>query len=255
MRVAVVTPYYQEPRAWLERSLASVRAQSHPCEHIVVADGHAQDWIDSAGVRHLKLDRGHADYGNTPRTLGGLMAAAEGFDAIAFLDADNWYDPDHVASCVDQALTTGADFVTTGRRIVREDGSVLPYELNEDASGAHFDTSNFFLLFGAFHSLPRWLLMPTPMTMLGDRYFLKSLRDEGLREARTGRRSVNYLCGWADVYRAVGEEPPPFAKSQLPLQRLGQWLRRLTPQDFEQVYRLSGCRIGADCRIAALVGA
>ena len=96
MRVAVVTPYYKEPRGWIERCIASVAAQTHACDHFLVADGHAQDWIDGAGVRHLRLDRGHGDYGNTPRALGALLAVSEGYDAIAFLDADNWYAPEHV---------------------------------------------------------------------------------------------------------------------------------------------------------------
>jgi cellulose synthase/poly-beta-1,6-N-acetylglucosamine synthase-like glycosyltransferase len=107
MKVAVITPYYKESRAWLERCLDSVAAQSHPCTHIVVADGHPQDWIDERPVRHLRLDRPHADYGDTPRALGGLMAANEGFDAICFLDADNWYGRHHVLSCLRLAQQHG----------------------------------------------------------------------------------------------------------------------------------------------------
>jgi glycosyltransferase involved in cell wall biosynthesis len=243
LKVAVVTPYHAEPRPWIERCIASVAAQTHACEHIVVADGRPQDWIDAAGVRHLRLDRAHADYGNTPRALGGLMAISEGFDAIAFLDADNRYEPGHVASCVAAAHATGADYVTTLRTFVREDGSPMPYEWREDLTGAHVDTSCFFLLFGAFHAVPRWLLMPKPMTIFGDRFFLKSLRDEGLREARTGSRTVDYLCTWADVYRAVGEMPPAFAKQGLPIERLDAWMRRLKPGDLHHVRRLAGCSL------------
>lgn len=245
MNVAVVTPYHAEPRAWIERCLASVAAQTHACQHIVVADGRPQDWIDDTGVRHLRLDRAHADYGNTPRALGALMAISEGFDAIAFLDADNWYEPGHVAACVAAAQASGADFVSAQRRFVREDGSPMPYAWSEDTSGAHVDTSCFFLMFGAFHAVPRWLLMPKPMTILGDRFFLKSLRDEGLSEARTGACTVNYLCTWADVYRAVGEAPPAFAKDGLPTERLAAWMRRLQPGDLAHVRRLSGCALQA----------
>ena len=255
MRVAVVTPYYQEPRAWLQRCVDSVRTQVHACEHFVVADGHAQDWLDAAGVRHLRLDRAHADYGNTPRSIGAQLAVAEGFQAVAFLDADNWYEPDHIARCVALAERTGADFVSAARRFVREDGSVIPFESREDRTGEHVDTSCLFLLFGAYHALPRWLLMPRPMAMLGDRYFVKSMRDEGLTEARVAEPGVNYLCSWADVYLAVGEAPPAFAKQGLPAARLGRWLKRLSAADFAQVERLSGCRIGVDCEIAARHGA
>lgn len=243
MRVAVVTPYYKESREWLERCIASVKAQTHECTHILVADGHPQDWIDDAGVRHLRLDRGHADYGNTPRAMGGLLAVSEGFDAVAFLDADNWYQPEHVARCVQVAESSGADFVTSGRHWVRADGSVMDVSIGEDNDGSHVDTNCFFLLFGAFHAIPRWLLMPKPMAMWCDRFFLQSLREEGLREARTLTRSVNYLCTWANVYRAIGETPPAFAKEGIPTQRLMQWVGRLQPSDVGLVHRLSGCRL------------
>src|SRR5574337_2079445 len=105
LKVAVVTPYFKEPAATLARCIDSVRKQHADREigeiaHILVADGHPQHWIDDLSVRHLKLDRAHGDFGNTPRSIGAQLAASEGYDAIAFLDADNWLDPDHVAACV-----------------------------------------------------------------------------------------------------------------------------------------------------------
>lgn len=255
MRVAVITPYHKEPRAWLERCLASVQAQDHVCEHFVISDGHPQDWLDQTNVRHIRLGLAHADYGNTPRSIGAQLAVAEGFDAVAFLDADNWYEPQHISACVDAALASGADYVVSGRSLNREDGSVLPWRSREDEMVEHVDTSCFFMLQGAFHALPRWLLMPKPMTMLGDRYFLLSLREENLREARTDRRTVNYLCGWADVYRAVGEAPPAFAKEALPLHQVRQWLRGLTERDHLLVERLSGCHIGTTAAVLTKMGA
>lgn len=245
MRVAIVTPYYKEPRSWIQRCIDSVRAQTAPCDHLLVADGHPQDWIDTAGVRHLKLDRSHGDFGNTPRAIGGQLAIAEQYDAIAFLDADNWFEPKHVQSCIEVALRTGADVVTAQRRFVREDGSVMPIRYGEDVRGDHVDSNCYFLLFGAFHTVPRWLLMPRPMAMWGDRFYLSSLREEGLKEARTEGVTVNYLCTWADVYRAVGEAPPAFAKQGLPTQRLLDWVRRLQPGDMAHVQRLSGCSLPA----------
>ena len=37
-RFAIVTPYYREPRATLERCIASVRAQTVGCDHFLIAD-------------------------------------------------------------------------------------------------------------------------------------------------------------------------------------------------------------------------
>ena len=241
MRIAVITPYFKEPREWLQRCIDSVRRQTLACEHFVVADGHAQDWIDGEGVRHIRLDRGHADYGNTPRSIGAQLAASEGCDAIAFLDADNWFEPDHAERCAEVALRTDAAVVCAKRHWVRADGSRIRVRVPEDEDGSHVDTNCFFLSFGAFHTLPRWLLMPKPMAIWCDRFYLASLRQEGLSEAVVDRPTVNYLCTWANVYRSVGETPPPFAKEGLPLGRLAKWMQGLQPGDMDHVRRLSGC--------------
>ena len=95
-RYVFITPYYKETRAVLEQCIASVRSQSVRADHILIADGFPQDWIDQINVRHVRLDRAHADWGNTPRCIGALMAAAEGYDGIAFLDADCWLEQDHL---------------------------------------------------------------------------------------------------------------------------------------------------------------
>ncbi len=240
MRVCIVTPYYQEPRAWIERCIASVRAQTAACDHLLVADGFPQDWIDQAGVRHLKLDRAHADFGNTPRALGGQLAIAEGYDAVAFLDADNWLDPGHVQACIEAAQRSAADVVCAQRRLVREDGSTMPIRVSDDADGTHVDTNCYFLLFGAFHAIPRWLLMPRPMAIMGDRFFLSSLREEQLKMARTDTVTVNYLCTWSAIYEQIGEVPPAFAKPNVANDRFVHWVRQLQPGDFERVRRLSG---------------
>ncbi len=98
-RPIVITPYYKEDPALLRRCMDSVRTQTVPAEHLLVADGHPQDWIDSEPVRHLRLDRSHGDYGNTPRGIAAMLACSEGYPAIMMLDADNWLEPEHVELC------------------------------------------------------------------------------------------------------------------------------------------------------------
>lgn len=246
MRVAVVTAYYKESDAYLLRCIASVQGQYQATvEHFLVADGHPKDWIDSAGVRHLRLDRAHGDYGNTPRALGALLAASEGFDAVCFLDADNWYHPEHVSSCVAAAGLPGTDYVTSLRNLVRDDGSVMPLGCAEDVLGRHVDTNCFFLCRGAFHTLARWALMPRPMASLGDRFFLSSLQAESLRPARTGRKTVNYLCTWAPYFRALGEEPPSYAKEAIDSVPLATWIASIDEREREVVSRLSGVTLAA----------
>ncbi|MCA0175081.1 MAG: glycosyltransferase [Proteobacteria bacterium] len=243
MRVAVITPYHREPEAWLRRCLASVRNQTLACEHLVIADGHPQDWLDGEGVRHIRLDRAHRDYGNTPRAIGALLAISEGFDAVTFLDADNWYAPEHIATCVQVAAQTGCDYVTASRHLCREDGSIMAVHASDDGDWSHVDTNCFFLLVGAFHSVARWALMPKPMALLGDRFYLQGLLADGLRAGRSPARTVHYLCTWSSFYRALGEPVPAFAKENIDGQPVRNWLARLQPGDLAVVRRLTGCAL------------
>jgi predicted O-linked N-acetylglucosamine transferase (SPINDLY family) len=243
LKVAVVTPYYKEDRALLERCIKSVRAQSYETTHILVADGLPQNWIDETGVRHVRLDHPHADFGDTPRAIGGLLAVSEGFDAVCFLDADNWLDEQHVAICVATALANhAADYVVARRRLVRVDGSVLPVAPTEDNDG-HIDTSCLFLLRGAFHTIARWATMPRPLACIGDRVFTATMRLEGLRAVRTGQVTVNYLCTWATFFRLAGEDPPPYAKENVDPTNALRWFHGLEAADRRIADRLVGGRL------------
>lgn len=241
MKVAIITPYYKEGRDMLERCLRSVRLQDMAVTHFVIADGFAQDWIDGTGVRHLRLDRAHADFGNTPRSIGAILAASEGFDAIGFIDADNWLEPDHVSSCLQaaEAAEDDVDYVVAQRRLCRIDGSVLPVMTSDDQDGSHVDTNCFFLLPGSFHTLGRWGVMPKPLSIVGDRIYNNSLHAEGLRRVRSARVTVNYLCTWQVVFKAVGEAPPDYAKSTIDLLPTVQWWSGLDARDRQIVDRLA----------------
>src|SRR5271169_3685264 len=99
MKICVVTPYSQEPVAWLARCNASVRSQSVEARHILVCDGASPASIPDFQGTHIVLQRDYRDYGNTPRLIGCYHAiTALDADAIAFLDADSWYYPDHLRS-------------------------------------------------------------------------------------------------------------------------------------------------------------
>jgi hypothetical protein len=241
MKVAIVTPYYQEPRAMIERCIASVRAQDMAVTHFVIADGHAQDWIDGTGVRHIRLDRSHRDFGNTPRSIGGILAASEGFDAIGFVDADNWLEPDHASGCLQaaDAADGDVDYVIATRQLCRDDRSVMPILTRDDKDGSHIDTNCFFLLPGSFHTLGQWGVMPKPLSIVGDRIYAGSLRLQRLRAARNPQVTVNYLCTWAFIFEALGEVAPSYAKSSVDLKPTEAWWHALDERDRLIVDRLS----------------
>lgn len=243
-RCIVVTPYHGEDRLTLQRCIHSVRSQSVGSEHLLVADGKPQDWIDAEGVRHLRLDRSHADFGNTPRGVGALLAAAEGFDAIALLDADNWIDGNHLEVCLNAAAAAGrkCDFVIARRRFRRPDGSVLPVQ--DEPISEHVDTNCFVFLPGSYHLLSFWALMPKQLSVAGDRFFWAGVRARGLVGAHvTEVVTVNYLTMWAGEYLKNGETPPEGAKTVEDFEPMRAWLRALNRRERQVASRLTGVRL------------
>src|SRR5271165_1713961 len=119
-RVAVVTPFCDEPIEWLAQAQQSIVEQTYPCDHILVGD--AASVVPPLPAMVINLPTGVRDFGDTPRAIGSLYAAGLGYDAIAYLDADNWYYPDHISTLVGLHFQTNAAVVTSYRVLVRLDG-------------------------------------------------------------------------------------------------------------------------------------
>jgi glycosyltransferase involved in cell wall biosynthesis len=237
-RYAIVTPYFREERELIERCLTSVRQQTIKADHIIVADGFSQDWLDDAHCRHIKLDRAHGDFGNTPRGIGAMLAISEGYAGIGFLDADNWLEAEHVEACVAASLSAGdeCDFVIAKRTFRRLDGTIMP--VSEERG--HVDTNCFFFLRGAFSLLPRWALMPKELSPLGDRYFFAMIAREQFTSATVLRPTVNYQCLWKSFYEALGETAPPNAKPNVDRRKVDEWVGSLEPRELDILRRLTG---------------
>ncbi len=239
-RIAVVTPYFDEARSVLERCLDSVARQSVAADHILVADGRPQAWIEERGLRHIALDRSHGNYGNTPRAVGAILAMGEGYEAICFLDADNWLEPEHLEICLATAARGGerpCDYVLTQRILRRPDGSVL----KEAPSGKDYkgDTNCFMFFPGAYHILPIWGTMPQELSGIGDRVLYVALRSKGLRGLLTGRSTVNYVTLFSETYRALGEAPPAAAKG-VDFTEIRNWIDSLEGYEVELAERRTG---------------
>lgn len=211
MRVAVVSAYCKEPLHVLRRCHESVLAQSGDVTHFMIADGFADPDVDSwDGVVHIKIPN-HADYGDTPRGVGAACAAAEGFDAICFLDADNWYEPNHVAMMKMIIEKTGVQVATTARRIVTIDGRVLG--TCTESNGVDFnDTNCYFLTRAAFPSCAAWLFKEHAQAIVGDRRFWKAVQAGGYSRAHLSVPTINYVSTFAFHYQMFGETPPGDSK-------------------------------------------
>lgn len=213
LKIAVISPYYNESDEMLKRCINSVSSQSVNCDHFLISDGLPKQWLDDENVRHIRLGKSHSDYGNTPRGLGAQLAISEDYDAICFLDADNWYDKDHIETCINSIISKyndwiDCDFVVAKRRFCRIDLSVM--NINEEKN--HIDTNCYFFLRGSYYLLPTWNLIAKDLSIVGDRIFYRKIIAENLNYVGNSKQTVNYLDLWASHYALIGENPPIGAK-------------------------------------------
>jgi len=239
-RIAVVTPYYKEPLSWLRQCHESVLAQEVPADHFMVADGFPRQELADWNVRHVVLPdlAIEGDGGSMGRGIGGALADACGYDFVAYLDADNWFLPGHLASLLELHRSTGAPVCTSFRSFFTPDGVRLDVSEEAEDTLQHVDTSCFFLHRSAFNLLTLWSRLPRPLGLLCDRVFLAALRNERFAILSTRRRTVAYRTLYELHYRGAGLEPPPGFKPRSILQPAFQWLQ--TREGVEESIRRLG---------------
>ena len=236
-RIAVITPYFKESLDVLRQCHESVLAQGPQVDHFMVADGHPVNEVATWNVRHVVLPSAHDDGGSTPRGLGSMLADSEGYDFVAYLDADNWYQPGHLASLLETHQNTRSPVCTSFRSFHRPDGSLLEItELEEDRL-QHVDTSCFLLHRSAFEVLSVWCRMPKQMGPLCDRVFLAAIRHARFAITSTRQRTVAYRTLHELHYKQAGLAAPAGFKSGSMIQPGVNWLRTQEGVD-ESVRRL-----------------
>jgi hypothetical protein len=192
MKICVVTPYYQENLEWLLHAHASVKAQTATAQHILVCDGSAPAQIPDFQGTHIVLPRNYGDHGNTPRLIGCYHAiTALDADAIAFLDADNWYYPDHLRSLseIGEAAQLGA--AASARMLHRLDGAPMIKCPTVDGRN-YIDTSCLMVFRPAFRHLVAWVLQGEDTVAETDQFLWRQLRDAGERMAFVDRPTVAF---------------------------------------------------------------
>ncbi len=207
LRIAVVTPYHATAPQWLHQCHASVLGQSHPATHILVADGQPLPEVDRWTAQHIRLPVRHADHGNTPRAIGSLSAIGQGFDGIAYLDADHWYAPDHVASLVTLHRQTGAALCLSHRYLHRLDGT--PLGRCKDTDGENFAAVSSMILFRpAFHLATLWASIHPKLHAISDRIMMLQVRKQNVSRAFSDRHTLSFRTANRADYLAFGETPP-----------------------------------------------
>ena len=207
MKVAVITPYYAEDTAALTRCHMSVKMQTYQnCVHIMVADGDPHPMVAKwKDIEHITLSQCHYDAGATPRAIAAMSAFSRGFDAVAFLDADNTYTVDHLKTMVD--LIGNNDVVTATRNICTVAGDLLYVDTIESNGEQFCDTNCMFFTKDLLHLLPSWITAPENR-LWSDRYFWAAVIQNNFRRVHSSTPTVNYHSRWAWHYQHAGKTPP-----------------------------------------------
>jgi len=214
LKVAVITPYYKENDDILRQCHLSVLHQIYPCIHILVADGHPKSQFDGQPrTMHITLPQANGDVGNTPRAIGGILADAYGFDAVAYLDADNWYDPSHVEELIAaHEANKRVSLISCKRRFYDLESRQLHITEADEDTNRHVDTSCWIIFRPAFSLLRAWL-MPKVLAPVGDRIFMQKAAHERFQRFATDNRTVAYRTRYAAHYQAAGAPVPVGAKT------------------------------------------
>jgi hypothetical protein len=209
-KVAVITPFASTPVEYLIECNRSVLSQTYPATHIVISDG--PDWPIPSELDcvRLSLEFQSNDYGDTPRASASQFALENGFDAIAYLDADNWYYPRHVESLVNGEIISGSPLGTTKRIIHRLDGTPLCKCLNS-GTPTFCDSSCAYVSREAFELLSLWSDIPSYAHAIGDRFFWHYALRRGFKPFMTNEYTVAYRAKHRSFYLRCGEQPPPEA--------------------------------------------
>jgi len=215
MKIAVITPYYKESIEFLRQCHQSVLDQNISADHFFVADGFPNEEIMSWNIKHISLPQAHGDYGDTPRGIGSMLADVEGYDFIAYLDADNWFHQNHLSSLLKLYEETKADVCTSFRSFHALDGREMPVTDADEQALDHVDTSCYFLHRNAFDALDIWLKMPHYLHSLGDRVFFHGLKSKKYKIVSTKEKTVAYRTQFKVHYLASNMEPPQNSKENV----------------------------------------
>lgn len=226
-KVAVITPYYKESTEVLRFAHDSVMAQGYGVDHFMIADGHPKLEVQKWNIKHTTLPTAHADNGNTPRFVGSMLAKIAGYKYIAYLDADNWYHPDHITSLKQLIEKTNAPIAASRRTFHALDGAILAGVTGVDEdTNRHVDTSCYLIHRDAFSCISLWSDMPTQLSPLCDRVFLVGIRQKNFQIAFSMQRSVAFRSQYAIHYQMAGLQPPLHAKQDVSSEPL-KWLRTI----------------------------
>ncbi|AHG86749.1 glycosyltransferase [Bibersteinia trehalosi USDA-ARS-USMARC-190] len=133
--VAVITSTIG--RAELERAIQSVQNQTYPAKHYIFVDG--DKYHDKAReilvkypeviVTYLPMNTGAGGWTNS--AINAIAPYLIKEDIFCYLDDDNWYEPNHIESCVNTLIETGAPYVYALRNLYTQKNEFICQDIVE----------------------------------------------------------------------------------------------------------------------------
>lgn len=229
-RIAVITPTYQTPTPWLEQCVRSVQAQSvGPVMHVLINDGDPDFCLPNCFAgQFIQTDRHYGDFGDTPRWIGVQWAIKWGADAIAFLDADNWFERHHLRTCIEACRDQRAEVATSQRMLVALNGAPIA-KCHMCGTLDFADTSSMLFRSSAFEALRAWGNMEDWQHAIDDRLVWQRVRDLGFRIGQTNTVTFNYRCTHRMFYETYGWPVPDGVKTEMYVEEaLARWQCQLS---------------------------
>jgi glycosyltransferase involved in cell wall biosynthesis len=206
-KVAIVTAYAKESTETLLKCIHSVKNQSVECVHILIADGFPNESIVQLSNQHLLHISLPENIGFNQCGVGVELAFALGFDVVGILDADNWYEPDHIEISLDLINHKNADVVFAKRKVVFPDGELLSVEDPQDSTGAFADTNCLVLTRKVAAITPVWLMWPKAFGAGEDRAVSICIRMLNFNVLMNTDETVWYQTNWAHHYKLQNKLP------------------------------------------------
>lgn len=159
-KILICLPTFHSPSDWILRSIQSVQEQTHEafdcylikdscskCETTCIECENCRE-TDSICKSTSKKDA-RFKYFNLPIHCGGAGWGPRNFailnsehELIAYLDDDNWYEPDHIELLVSTIREKNADLAYTGTRIFNKKYEIIKERIcNQPPKQGQIDTS------------------------------------------------------------------------------------------------------------------
>jgi LmbE family N-acetylglucosaminyl deacetylase len=203
----------------LTEAIASVRATGYPCEIVVVNDGGAKPAVEDVVLVHHETSLGRSEAANA-----GVRAASNAF--IAFLDDDDLFYPEHLATLANASRSAHAAWYTDAVSAFLRPNERGSYETHSRLRLYAQDYDRELLLLDNYIPLPTLLLERATFLDLGgfdpafdlfeDWDFLIRLSQRGsfLRVPRV-TCEVRHFEGGSSVVLAAPEGTPRFRSAKL----------------------------------------